>query len=68
MTSKEKAKELVDRFKKLVPDNFGGMDLQLAKQCALICVDDIIKAINNLQYEVKTNYWQEVRTEIKILK
>ena len=44
MTNKEKAKELVDRFKKL-DTTFDGVDIlhHDDKQCALLCVDEMIK-------------------------
>ena len=77
MKASEKAKELVNRYEKLVPDDFGGMDLDLAIQCALICVDQILKEvrdfcdINNtddrLTYDDRMEYWLEVRDEIEKL-
>ena len=74
MKSKEKAKELVDRFYDLqydiverVPDNIH----QIAKQCALICVDEIMKTdwyIPNLSDAIDWKiYWQEVKQEIEKL-
>lgn len=80
--AKEKAKELVEKFRKaikskVVCDNnpkFG------AKQCALICVDEIIEAnpyeyndkhylnpYHSDQYEPNTIFWQQVKTEIEKL-
>jgi len=72
--SKEKAKELVDRYYDLqydiveiVPDNIH----QIAKQCALICVDEIMKTdwyIPNLSAAIDWKiYWQEVKQEIEKL-
>ena len=64
MTPKEKAFELIDKYSLLVPIEFGGMDKNLAKQCALIAVDEIIKSHTyGLSTELK-NYWQEVKQEI----
>ncbi|MCH7515881.1 MAG: hypothetical protein IIB08_01920 [Bacteroidetes bacterium] len=42
---KQKAKELVDKFKEITHDNkeITLMSLRLRKKCALICVDEIIK-------------------------
>lgn len=70
MTSKEKAKELVDKYILLVPEHFGGMDLELAKQCALICVDECLKIERKKDMDFsKRNieYWQEVKQEIEKL-
>ena len=70
MTAKDKAKELVHRFLQI----YDGRVPQ-AKQCALICVDEIYK-LNNLdvgRYEGEQNiemyysYWEEVKQEIEKL-
>jgi hypothetical protein len=47
------------------------MDKQLAKQCALIAVDEIIEA-NPISFDEEDNciakqWWQEVKTEIEKL-
>ena len=63
MTPKEKAKELVDRYK-----NEGwviGGDT--AKQCALIAVDEIINIIDAEDQFILYNYWQQVKQEIEKL-
>lgn len=63
MTPKEKAQELVDKF------NYESKHYLMldAKQCALIAVDEIIDAIENV-YEHDWNllypYWTEVKQEI----
>ena len=59
MTPKEKAKELVDRFLNEQNDT---EEISQAKQCALICVDEILK--NTLQIPQVLDYWQEVKEEI----
>lgn len=68
MTKKEKAKELVDRFR--YRNAFGTiieqMSIILAKQCALICVDEIIKSPKGVYME-HFKYWNEVKQEIKKL-
>lgn len=66
MEPKEKAKELIEFFKPLVYSHVGsgfltgdhddGLILRNAKLCAHRCVDETILAINNLQYQRKTNY------------
>lgn len=69
MKAKEKAKELVGRFEDLESD-YGAMFCmawQEAKQCALICVDEILKEILSTPnvYELDTYYyWKEVKQEI----
>ena len=74
MTAKDKAKELVDGFKyrTIRGTEFETMSISLAKQCALICVDEIVK---NQPYDIYTidqcnnltKYWREVKQEIKQL-
>ena len=67
MKAKEKAKELVDRFR------IGDRNMKSkAKQCALICVDEILKNIPEevMSYKpfmMNTDYWQEVKQEINKL-
>ena len=72
MTAKDKAKELVE---KMLGDNNHYLnqnieiDKLIAKQSALICVDEVLE---NITYEVisdnpfmmNTDYWQEVKQEI----
>jgi hypothetical protein len=71
---KEKAKELVDRFRNVdYLKDYEGMDEELAKQCALILVDEIINCDNNfiriLKHEATSGkvYWQQVKQEIENL-
>lgn len=65
MTPKEKAEELVDKFRSniisFLSDN---MKDQNAKQCALIAVDELIKATENVWF-LDGDYWEEVKQEIK---
>ena len=79
MTPKEKAKELVDRFKAdTVIYTWDGngykvdieTSFQNAKNCALICVDEILETINNVNpttEETFESYWIEVKQEIEKL-
>ena len=67
--AKEKAKELVDRFMQ-VEDTIGIngrslLYLKEAKQCALICVDEILQEIEGFPYACK--FWEEVKNEIEKL-
>ena len=60
MTAKDKAKELVGRFTlELSPDYYQ----QEAKQCALICVDEMLQEIEDFPYPYK--FWEEVKQEIE---
>jgi hypothetical protein len=80
MTPQEKAKELFDKFylvnSESVELETGEYDLVLsldardAKQCALIAVDEIMKAVGWEEMELgvdRDNYWQEVKKEIEKL-
>ena len=86
---KEKAKELCIKFTKhcsagyLSPNRDKSENVEIlsdnAKQCALICVDEIIEFINKFQdnaccceYDILETYltiehWQEVKQEIEKL-
>ena len=71
MTPKEKAEELVDiYFITIVDDEFwSDYYYTIAKRCASIAVDEIIKAIDFDWMEVQNleqqhRYWEEVKQEI----
>jgi hypothetical protein len=76
MTPKEKAKELVDKFYQTTP-NEAWINEPLgiaeeykawnqAKQCALIAVDEIIQAIEDIFETLdEREYWQSVKQEIQ---
>ena len=59
MTPKEKAKQLVEQFSWIDCSSD-------AKQCALICVDEILNG-SRLFYIKDYDYWKEVKQEIKKL-
>lgn len=59
MTPKEKADDLVTKMLKEV-----GYDTDLAIPCALIAVDELIKATENVWF-LDGDYWEEVKQEIK---
>ena len=63
MNSKEKAEELTLRYYKLGLHLY--MPISFAKQCSLIAINEIILLLNHNQIE--TEYWQEVKNEIKKL-
>ena len=64
MTPKEKAKDLVDKFQKQIFFDVTNerLDIEEAKGCALIAVDEILKEV-----VLTTMYWQEVKQEIQAL-
>ena len=71
MTPKEKAQELVDKFRINVLDYEGsGLNTFKAKQCALIAVDEILWHIIKYsdfskEYVIENSeYWQEVKHEL----
>jgi hypothetical protein len=65
MTSKEKAKELFDKYAMYLRSNlmYDEEAYEDAKICALIAVDEISKHC----YEVMKPFWQEVKQEIELL-
>lgn len=72
MTPKEKAQELILNFYDVKPENIDyGMEYQMAKQCALIAVDEILDDdvydMSEELFEKRINYWQEVKKEIEKL-
>jgi hypothetical protein len=79
MNPKEKAKELVDKYKELEITTLGCGDgnpciikntmiHNSAKQCALIAVDEILNnEYGGLNYASDIAYWQQVKTEIEKL-
>ena len=61
MTAKDKAKELVDRFR------IGDRNMKSkAKQCALICVDEMLREIPK-RFDSEERYWERVKQEIEKL-
>ena len=76
MTPKEKAIELIDKFKVL--DSEGHvLSWSCAKECALICVNEILETtkeeyqqVVDQEYRKSTRhnqYWQQVKQEIEKL-
>ncbi len=62
MTPKEKAKELLWQYLPILEGWTDNGKTELAKQCALIAVDEIIKEV-----VLSSMYWQEVKQEIEAL-
>jgi hypothetical protein len=72
MTPKEKAQELVDKFRNEITSFLGdNMKKINAKKCALIAVDELIKIhyllTNTNDTSPSINYWKEVKQEIQNL-
>ena len=65
MTPKEKAEELVKKYEPLLYDGYGDFDGYIvSKQCALICVDEMLKMDLKLFDIIEL---QEVKQEINKL-
>ncbi len=74
MTPKEKARELTNKFAKVepyLPTKETILFMYEAKQCAIICVDEILNDnLNPLVYESESDfylYWENVKTEISLM-
>jgi len=71
MTPEQKAEELIERFE--VQLNFEGYVREDAKQCALICVDEIIEELKLFNYKLtpllaeRIRYYKGVRKELNNL-
>jgi DNA-directed RNA polymerase subunit L len=68
MNSKEKAKQLFDKYLRTYPIGINPIvtisyTTNEAKQCALIAVDEILEHC----YEVMKPFWLEVKKEIELL-
>ena len=70
MKPKEEAKDLVYKYKYRIVRGveIEQMSISLAKQCALICVDEIIESIRHIIVEkLRIEYYLEVKQEIEKL-
>jgi hypothetical protein len=65
MEAKEKAEQLVNKMFNWIA---GGsvIEYEMAKECALIAVDEILKAGKDVD-EFADNYWLQVKQEIENL-
>ena len=68
MTAKEKADEIVLKFRELPQEDtmMFYLAFEISKQCALIAVDEILKAVTTIA-DKKYDYWKEVKQEIQKL-
>ena len=76
LTPKEKAKELFSKYQNIYfTEDSMGIDDELAKQCALITVEEIINSSPSLpilsdagsfvnDIKESTKYWKEVKKEL----
>ena len=75
MEDKDKASDLVCDFYQVQSNEYDyGINWEMAKQCSLVAVDEIIKALNDDIYiqgetdiDSHVNYWQRVKQEIQNL-
>jgi len=76
MTPKEKAQELVDKYRTTIrkADVYGNLasedEIYLAKECALIAVDEILSMgimSDSGHFRMAKSYWEEVKQEIENL-
>ena len=66
MTAKEKAKELIEKmWLHSYAQDGAWMDRDMAKNCALIAVEQILE--NGFDFTDESEYWQEVKKEIEKL-
>lgn len=63
MTPKDKAEELVDEYYQLLGEYIFNGHFDIAKECALVAVDELIKQVNHSD----VGYWKEVKNEIEKL-
>jgi hypothetical protein len=67
MTPEEKAKELVLRYLRIDNNTKEWFNSHIAKQCALIAVDEILN-INSIDKDFSlSHYWLDVKHEIENL-
>jgi hypothetical protein len=69
MTAKEKAKNLVNEYRIMLmqTDTDAGLPIlctSIAKQCALIALDEIWNALEGARVFEEYDYWNEVKKEI----
>lgn len=67
MTPKQKAQELFDKMCSNNGDEYHHCTYYVAKQCALIAVDEILKICVDSLGLTELDYWQDVKEEIQKL-
>ena len=56
MTPKEKAKELVNKYYRIIPLDKMTIDYNLAKKCALIAIEEMIAEVYNISHQYTAVY------------
>jgi len=64
MTPKEKARKLISKFSSKLPWYSEKDNLRKAKECALICVDEMLEFAYDIEWEKK----EEAISKLKFLK
>jgi len=64
MTPKDKAEELVDEYYQLLGEYIFNGHFDIAKECALVAVDELIKEASFEVPNIRQRYWKEVKQEI----
>jgi hypothetical protein len=68
MEAKEKAEKLVLMFLRIENNTPEWFNTHIAKQCAIIAVDEIMKILwHTHNNESEYRYWEQVKTEINNL-
>jgi hypothetical protein len=67
MTPKHKAEELFDKMSTNNGDEYHHCTYYVAKQCALIAVDEILNTIMSVYQPETKLFWIEVKKEIEAL-
>jgi hypothetical protein len=71
MTPKEKANELFDKYNYELSNHIFNGTFDIAKECALIAVDEIIQQLTPIEKAPNNKsafqYWNEVKQEIELL-
>ena len=71
MNPKEKAAELLMKFQNVEAlKDYGGMDFEIARQCALIAVEECINSLHDQdEFDMELiEYWIKVGSELENLK
>lgn len=72
MTGKQKADEIFTHYHNIIQEIGGELGQEilvsiLAKQCALVAVDELIESCYNSGINYSYNFWQDVKKELKKL-
>jgi hypothetical protein len=65
--AKDKANELILTYLRIDNNTSQWFNKYIAKQCAIICVNEIIAELDSERVFERIDYWNEVKQEIKKL-